>query len=298
MQSVNQPKASSKWWVLLGTCLAGVMVAFDFTIVNTSLSSIQENLQSTMQQLQWFIAGFGLTFCAFLATAGRLADMLGRRKLLYIGLVVFGIASIGAGMSENSWQLIMFRLIQGFAGSVVFPAGMAITVNAFPKKEEGRALGVYGSIIGIGLAFGPLLGGLITASASWRWIFYINIPVIIASFIICMATVHESRLKEKMKIDWWGMLLMSLFVSSLIYAVTEGPDFGWSSPLIIGLLILSLVSLVLLLVVEQRAAMPLFPLKLFENRGFLMGCIFYVVSISSAWVLSFFAPLYLHGYRS
>jgi len=287
--------SSSKWWILVGTCFAGIMVALDFTIVNTSLNAIQISLQSTMQELQWFIAGFGLTFCSFLATAGRLSDLLGRRKLLYISLIAFGIASIGAGMSQTSLQLILFRLLQGLAGSIVFPAGMAITVDAFPKEEEGRALGVYGALIGVGLALGPLLGGFITAVSSWRWIFYINIPVIITSFIICMATVHESRLKERVKIDWWGMLFMTLFIACLIYAVTEGPDLGWASPTTIALFVVSIASFFILLTIERRVATPLLPLKLFMNHGFLLGCIFYIVGVSSAWVLVFFAPLYLHN---
>ncbi|MCB1827339.1 MAG: MFS transporter, partial [Coxiellaceae bacterium] len=298
MSSVKECSPSWKWRVLVGTCLAGMMVALDFTIVNTSLNNIPVSLQSTMEQLQWFIAGFGLTFCSFLATMGRLADMLGRRKVLYTGMIVFGIASIGAGMAQTSWQLIFFRLIQGLGGSVVFPAGMAATVNAFPKEEEGRALGVYGAIIGIGLAFGPLLGGFITSLASWRWIFYVNIPVIIISFIICITVLRESRLASAPKIDWWGMLLITLFVSSLIYAITQAPDVGWLSIQTVGLFIISVISFVLLLVVESRIKVPLLPLNLFENRGFLLGCIFYVVAISSAWVLTFFVPLYLHNVLS
>ena len=282
-----------KWWVLVGACLAGVMVALDFTIVNTSLTAIQSELQSSMQQLQWFVTGFGLTFCTFLTTSGRMADMFGRRKFLYIGLIVFGLASMGAGMSQTSWQLIMFRLIQGVAGSTVFPAGMAITVAAFPKSEEGRALGVYGALIGIGLAMGPLLGGLITSVASWRWIFYINIPTIIISLAICISVVKESRLKEKLAIDWWGMIFLTLAVSSLIYVVTEAPDFGWTSSITIGLFCFSIIAFILFFNIEKRVSSPILPLRLFENRGFLIGSILYVVTISSAWVLMFFSPLYL-----
>ncbi|MCF6777998.1 MFS transporter [Thiotrichales bacterium 19X7-9] len=226
---MSHHQTKHKWWVLVGTCIAGLVVALDFTIVNTVLSDMEYSLGASMHELQWFIAGFGITFCSFMTTMGKLADMLGRKKLLYVGMFVFTIASIGAGVSDVSIQLIICRLIQGVAGALIFPAGMAITVDAFPKEEEGRALGIYGSIMGIGLAFGPLLGGLITEVTSWRWVFYISVPLMILSFIIISLTARESKLAVKPKIDWWGMLWLTIFISSIIYILTEGDLYGWSS---------------------------------------------------------------------
>lgn len=284
---------NNKWWVLLATSLSGILVAIDYSIVNVSLANIQRELGSNVNQLQWVMAGFGLTFAALLVVSGRIGDIWGRRKVLYIGVIGFALASLGAGFSQTPMQLIMMRVVQGAFGAAVFPSGMALTAAAFPKSETGRALGIYGSFIGIGLALGPVLGGIITHFLSWRWIFFINIPVIIVSLTLCLMSVSESRIQDKVTIDWWGMFFITIALASLVFGVTESPQYGWQSWMVWSYIIISAISVIILIFIERKNPMPLLPVDLFKNQGFLVGNIIYIVAIGFAWPISFFAPLYL-----
>lgn len=283
-----------KWWVLIGVGIVAITICIDFTIVNTILANIQLDLNATVGELQWVMAGFGLLFCTFLITMGRLADLIGRRLLLYIGVIGFGFASLGAGLSQTPTQLILFRVLQGAFGATVFPCGVAIISDAFPKVEHGKALGMYGSILGIGLAIGPVVGGTIVTFASWRWVFLINIPIIIVSMLICIPTVRESKIATKQPIDWWGFLLITLFVSAFVFAINQSPLYGWTSPYVYVSLIVAFIALIITIRLETKLKYPLLPLHLFANREFSLASIVMVTSISFAWAIIFIVPLFLH----
>jgi len=284
-----------KWWALIGVSLSGILVGIDFTIVNTVLPDIERQFAMSMSTLQWVMTGFGITFSALLVSAGRLGDLLGRRLLLYIGVIGFGLASLGAGLSTATWQLILARLLQGVFASTIFPCGMAIIAHEFKTDNQTRALGIYGSFLGIGMAIGPVFGGLITSLANWRWIFLVNLPIICISLIIFFFSVKDSRLERKVSIDWWGMLLISFGLGTLVFAVTESQIYGWGAPLIIVSFILALALFISFVLVERKVADPLLPIGLFSNRPFFIGAMLYVVGISFIWSVLFFVPLYLQS---
>lgn len=285
----------SKWWALIATGLSSFIIAIDITIANTCLADIQKSMVASFSEMQWMIVGFGLTFCTFLVTIGRLGDLIGRRKVLYISMILFGLASLGAGLSEAVWELIFWRFIQGFCGAAIFPCGMAITASAFPEKQRGRALGIYGGILGTGLAIGPVLGGLIVDLLSWRWIFFINLPVIAMSLLLCFLFVQESKKEGKVNIDGGGVILLTLGLSGLIFALMEGPNLSWHSPWILSGFVISAISFIILFFAENRVKEPLLPLVLFKNRGFLVGTLVNFSAVSLAWPIIFFVPLYLQN---
>jgi len=279
----------SKGWILFGTSLAAIIIAIDFTIINVSLEAVQTDLKADLGQLQWLINGFGISFCALLVILGRVGDILGRRKILYLGLVGFALASLAAGCAHNPLMLILLRVLQGLFGAGIIPCGMAITANAFSARERGRALGVYSSVVGLGLALGPLIGGLIISVSSWRWIFFINIPVCILSLIICLCTIREKQTSVQAWIDWRGSFLLMLVLSCANLLLTQ--KMAWQMIVITGIFGLSTYAL---FKVEKKALVPIIPLRLFKNTDFLLALVAYCVAAGFAWPVLFFMPLYLN----
>lgn len=282
----------AKYVTLIGAGLGILIIGIDFTIVNTALPAIQRGLSISSYMLLWLIAGFGLTFSTFLVTMGRFSDLKGRKKLYHIGIIGFGLSSLGAGLSTAASLLITMRFLQGIFAAIVMPAGMAIVAHAFPKKQQGRALGFYFSLCGGGLAFGPVIGGLILSCLNWRWLFFINIPITIIVCILCQLSVTESKTNDLNKIDWLGTLFITTSVGGLILAVDAFGFYGWNY-LVIGALIICAVTFLLLLMVETRVSVPLMPLGIFKNRGLLAGILLFCAGTAIAWSIIFIMPLYL-----
>ncbi len=287
-----------KWGVLLGTGLASIIVTIDFTIVNMALPALQTSLAATLSQLQWVVEAFGIPFCALLIIMGRLGDLKGHRRFLYWGMLGFGIASCTAGLSIAPWQLIASRFAQGLFGATIFPCGMAITADAFPKKERGRALGLYGGLLGIGLAIGPVLGGAILSFTSWHWLFFINVPLVFLSFAICLIYVRETKIAKEIPIDWKGVAYLILGLGSLVYLIVEGPNRGWDPVFTLSGLIISAFFLTVFYRLEKDNPSPILPFHLFRNRGFFLGSMSFVASISCVWPILFLLPLYLQNVLS
>ena len=271
-----------KWWVLIGVGMASFLGCIDFTIVNTALPSIQSNLNTSVSQLQWIINIFILALSAFMVITGRLADIYGRRLVLYIGMIVFCLSSLAVGLASNIYWLILFRFVQGVACAVLYTASGAIVSNAFPPNERGKAIGTLFGINGIGLAIGPVLGGIIVSTLSWRWVFLINVPIIILSLLICLASVKESRNEEQnKKIDWLGLVTLMVGLSALILAVTQGDVWGWNSLIIISLFVIAGLLLIMFYFIETTIDAPIIQFHLFANRVFIS-------SIIATFVLAFF----------
>lgn len=288
---------NQKWGVLIATALSCVLVGIDFTIINTCLPNIQHEFHISINQLQWMITGFGLTFSTLLIGMGRLGDLYGYRKLLYIGIIGFTVTSLAAGLSQTGWQLIMMRFSQGIFGAMLFPAGISLTSLAFPSNEQGRALGLFGSLLGLGMAIGPVLGGVITHFLSWRWIFFVNIPIALLSILLCSIYIFESPRQTAVKMDWWGLLFLLIALSSFTLAVNKAQEWGWTSITIISLWILTVISLIIFIQIENRIKMPLLPFKLMKNYSFFLGNIIFIISVSFSWVTVFLFPLYLQNVR-
>lgn len=288
---------NKKWWALVGISLACFVGFIDFAIVNTALPAIQKDLSASILQLQWMINSFGLTLCVLMASMGRLADIYGRRWLNNIGLIIFGLSSLFAGLSDNAWLLIFFRACQGFSLAFIVPCSLALISHTFPEEQRGRAMGIWGSIGGLGLALGPVIGGFITHWWSWHWIFFINVPVIVISFIICGFSVQESKDEQPGKVDSLGILTFTIALTALIVAVMQGADWGWNSPAIIVLFIVSVVTFILFYKVEQRHPSPLIKFQLFKNPIFFSCVLSAFTLMFFVWPAFFFAPLFLHNIR-
>ena len=283
------------WVALMGISLASFLGCMDFTIVNTALPAMQQDLGVSLTALSWVINAFLLALTASMVVVGRLADMYGRRRLLYIGMALFALSSLGAGLASNIHNLILFRIIQGLAISILYTVPMAMIPSLFPAAQRGRATGLLVAVIGLGLALGPVVGGLIVSVLSWRYIFLVNLPVILLALSLCMTTLTESKLdSRKEKLDWFGLLLISLSLPLLIFTTIQAPTWGWLSFNTITLYITAIISLIGFYQVEKRTQSPLINFTLFMNRQFITGVIANF-SLAFFYTLTFFlVPLFLH----
>src|SRR3989338_6602478 len=174
-----------KWIALLGLGLASFLTAIDFSIVNTALPAIQKELSASIAELQWMMNIYVLVVCTLLVTMGRLADLIGRRLMIYLGIIIFGVTSFICGTVNNPLYLIIGRGLQGIGSAIIIPCSLSIVREIFTDKEQGRALGIWTSLNGIGFALGPVLGGFFISFLSWRWVFFVNVPFVIISLILC-----------------------------------------------------------------------------------------------------------------
>lgn len=283
-----------KWWALLGVSIASFLGCVDFTIVNTALPALQQDLAASVDSLQWVINGFILALSSFMVLVGRLADIHGRKRVLFIGLSVFGLASLAAGLVGHIDQLIGARIVQGLACAVLYTASGAIVSSTFDSTEQGKAFGVLFGVNGVGLAIGPVLGGVITSAFGWQWIFLINVPFVVLSLVICSFSVDESRATQTdAGLDWLGAILLLIGLPSLVLVIVQGAAWGWSSSITLGLIVLAVLALWAFIEVEKRVAAPIIDLQLFANRRFVAAvtasfglALFYCVAF-------FVMPLYL-----
>ena len=295
---------AQKWWVLAGVGIASFLGCIDFTIVNTALPALRADLHATVTQLQWLINIFLLALSAFMVVMGRVADLYGRRRVLFAGAVGFGLASLGAGLATHIEGLIAFRLAQGVACAVLYTATGAIVSHAFPADERGRAIGWLFGINGLGLALGPVAGGVIVSALRWRWIFLINVPLIAVSLLICALSVRESRDEgAQAALDWAGLALLIVGLSAGLLAISQGNSWGWTSVWTLASSGVALVVLGVFYRVERHVPSPILKFQLFANRDFVVAALAQA-ALAFFYVLAFFLmPLYLsaildlHGYQ-
>jgi MFS family permease len=219
----------NKWWTLVAVCLGMFMLLLDITIVNVALPDIQRALHSSFADLQWVVDAYALTLAAFLLTAGSLADMYGRRLLYLVGLAVFTGASMLCGFAVTTLMLELSRALQGIGGAIMFSVSLALLADAFRGKDRGTAFAVWGAVNGLAVAIGPLLGGLLT-SVSWRWIFFVNVPVGVVAVVIAVLKVAESRAPQASRPDWAGFALFTVALSSLVYGLIESNQRSFTDP--------------------------------------------------------------------
>ena len=285
-----------EWWIVFGISLAGILIAIDFNIVNICLPTIQGYFNVNTNTLQWLMLGFGITFSSFMTALGKLADIIGRRKILYASIIMFILGSLGAGMSTNIGFLISMRILQGISGASLFPCGLAIIAASFPKSKQVKVIGIYGSTLGVGLALGPLLGGIIVSILDWRWIFLINVPLGIISLIICIfiGKLKESKHSKVQKIDWIGTFCLIILVGGFCFTISQGNNIGWTSPLVLTFFIILPISVLGLYKRIKTFKYPIISIKILTNKAFLLSATVYIVTISTTWIIAFYVPLYLH----
>ena len=263
----------NKWWTLTAVCLGTFMLLLDITIVNVALPDIQKALHSSFSDLQWIVDAYALTLAAFLLTAGSLADMYGRRLLWLIGLAVFTGASVLCGFAVSTLMLQLSRALQGVGGAIMFAVSLALLADAFRGKDRGVAFGVWGTVTGLAVAIGPLLGGVLTSGLSWRWIFFVNVPIGIAAAVISVIKVTESRAPQASGPDWPGFVLFTVALSSLVYALIESNQRSFTNALVLGCFAAAAVLLAVFVFVELRSAQPMFDMKLFKLPTFSGGSV-------------------------
>lgn len=294
----NDDMARQRWLALGGIAIASFLGCIDFTIVNTAIPAISGDLHAGVGQLQWIVTAFVTALSACMVAAGRLADLLGRRRLLYAGMLVFGLASAGAGLAGSVTVLVAWRVLQGVACAALYTTSAAIVAHAFPEQQRGRPLGLLFAANGLGLAIGPVAGGLLVDVLGWRSVFLLNVPLLLAAFALCLGRVAESRGEENgQRFDLAGLLLLSAGLPCLLLAISEGARWGWTSPLTLGAAATGLLLLLALIVVERRVASPLLQLSLFANRAFLLASLANFALAFFYCAAFFLLPLYLGAVR-
>jgi EmrB/QacA subfamily drug resistance transporter len=269
MSSLIANSNSRKWWTLGAVCVATFMLLLDITVVNTALPDIQKDLGGSFSDLQWVIDAYALSLAALVLTAGSLADRLGRRRIFAVGLVVFSIASLLCALAPDPTSLNLARGLQGVGGAIMFAVSLALVAQEFPSgAERGMAMGIYGATIGIAVAIGPLVGGLLTDGFGWESVFLINVPIGLAALAVTYWRLAESRDPNATRIDWGGLVTFSSALFLLVLALVRGNEEGWGSTPIVSLFAAAVVLLVAFFVIESRVKQPMLPLGLFRRPAF------------------------------
>ncbi|HZQ80892.1 MAG TPA: MFS transporter [Gaiellaceae bacterium] len=258
-----------KWWTLVAVCIATFMLLLDITIVNVALPSIQRALKASFSDLQWVVDAYALALATCVLTAGALADLFGRKRLFLVGIVLFTIASAACGAAWDPLFLIIARGVQGIGGAMMFATALALLSQEFHGKERGTAFGLWGAVIGAAVAVGPLAGGMLTSWISWRWIFFVNIPIGVVAVVLGIRELHESSDPEHGRLDPLGLVTLTGGLFCLILALIEGNSHGWSSGLIIGLFAAGAVVLALFVASQKRDGHTMIDLALFGRPAFV-----------------------------
>jgi EmrB/QacA subfamily drug resistance transporter len=257
------------WLILCICCMSLLIVGIDVTIVNVALPSIGHELHASLSDLQWTVDAYTLVIGSFLMASGSTADRFGRRRVFQIGLALFTLGSLLCSVATSVTALVLFRCLQALGGSMLNPVALSIVSNTFTEpRARARALGVWGAVFGISLALGPVVGGLLVTSLSWRAIFWINIPIGVAAIILTQLFVPESKAATARRFDPWGQLLVIVTLATLTYGVIEGPSRGWGSPLIVAMFAVAAVAAVSLVRVESRREQPLLDIRFFRSVPF------------------------------
>lgn len=284
--------------VLAICCTSLLLVAMDATIVNVALPAIRRDLMATTSGLQWVIDAYTMVVASLLMLAGSLADRLGRRRTFQTGLVVFTAGSALCSAAPGLHSLIAFRMVQALGASMLNPVAMSIITNTFiESRARARAIGVWGAVVGISMALGPIIGGGLTQAIGWRSIFWINLPIGGAAIVLAQRFVPESKAPRARRIDPVGQLLVFAGLVSLTYAVIEGPSHGWTAPLICGLFAIAAGSVVALVLYEPRRAEPMLDLRFFRSVPFASATVIAVSMYSAFSGFLFLTALYLQEVR-
>jgi EmrB/QacA subfamily drug resistance transporter len=282
-----------KWWTLIAVSVGVFMLLLDITIVNVALPDIQRELHSSFTDLQWVVDAYALALAALLLTAGSLSDRFGRRIAFAVGLVLFSISSLLCGLASTPLFLILARGVQGIGGATMFATSLALVAQAFRGRARGTAFGVVGAVIGIAVSVGPIVGGALTTGLSWRWIFFVNVPIGIAAVFVTLTRVEESRDPHARRLDWAGFVTFSAALAALVYGLIRSAEKGWGATEVVACLVGAAVLLAAFVAIESRSREPMFDLKLFRKPTFAGGSIAAFAVSASLFALLLYLVLYL-----
>ena len=266
----DKPGNSHLGWVMALTSTAYFMVVLDSVVVITALPRMQRDLHVSLASLQWTLNAYGIAFAAGIITAAALGDRFGRRKVFTVGLALFTVASVACALAPSLSALIVARTVQGLGGAIVLPLSLTILTAAFPIERRGMIVGIYGGLAGLAVAMGPIVGGAVTQSIDWHWIFWINVPIGIVAVLLGVRLLPESR-GARERLDLVGVGLVTAGVISLVWALSRANAVGWSSAEVVGTLVVGALLLVVFVVWEGSVREPMVPLALFAERDFAIG---------------------------
>jgi EmrB/QacA subfamily drug resistance transporter len=294
--TVERAPSPTRWWTLGIVALGTFMLMLDLSVVAVALPAIHESLDSSFADLQWVFDAYALTLAIFLVAAGSLADRLGRKKVFQVGFAVFTIASLACGLAGDATALSAFRAVQGAGAAIMFAVGPAMLSHEFHGKERATAFTVFGAAVGLAVATGPLIGGSLTTSLSWRWIFYINVPVGVIAILIGIVRVRESMNRRAHPTDWPGLITFSVALGALVFATIRAPEEGWTSAFTLTLYAASVVFLVLFLAIERHMGeRAMLVLSFFRNPTFVGISLVAMIGNAGALPSIFFETAYLQN---
>jgi EmrB/QacA subfamily drug resistance transporter len=262
-----------KWWTLVAVSIGIFMLLLDLTIVNVALPTIQHSFHASLSALQWVIDAYALALAAMLLTTGSLADRFGRRRLFAIGITIFTLGSVLCGLSGSAAFLCVARGLQGIGGATMFSVALALISDAFRGRDRGAAFAVFGATTGVSVAVGPVLGGIITTDLSWRWIFFVNVPLGLIAFAITLMRVSESRDPNATRADWAGFILFTTALAALVYGLIRANALGWGAGEVLGCFAAFAVLLAAFIGLELRSSYPMLDLSLLRKPAFTGGLV-------------------------
>lgn len=285
-----------KWWTLFALTFSLFMIMLDNTAVNVALPSIEGDLGIGISELEWVVNAYVLTFAVLLLSGGKLADLLGRRRIFMAGLAIFALSSLACGLATSAGMLIAARAVQGVGAALMLPSTLSIISATFPPRQRGAALGTWAGVSGMALAIGPLAGGLLTEHWSWHWIFFINVPIGALGLVAALLAVPESRdTSHEQRLDLPGLAASGAALFALTYALIEANRYGWASARILALLAVAAAGLAAFVLLELHQRFPMLDLSLFRDGTFAgANAVALLVSLTMFGVF-FFISLYMQN---
>jgi len=289
--ALSKCRADKRVWILAATILGSSMAFIDGTVVNVALPALQHDFGASLVEVQWVVEAYGLTLAALILVGGSMGDLFGRRRVFVYGVTLFAAASVGCGLAANIYHIIAARAVQGIGAAFLVPGSLAIISASFDEGDRGRAIGTWSGSTAITMAIGPVLGGWLIEHLSWRWAFFINLPLAILVIAISLWQVPESKSSRAGRIDWWGALSGTVALTALVFGCTESSRLGWRHPLILGTLVGGIVASAAFVWVEARCPEPMVPFSLFHSRAFTGANLLTLLLYSAIGIAFFLLPM-------
>jgi EmrB/QacA subfamily drug resistance transporter len=286
--------ANRRWWTLAGTCTGLFVLMLDSTVINVALPDIARDLDATAAGLQWVMNGYLLVLAAFVVSAGRLGDILGRRRLFLLGMVAFAAGSVVAAVSDTEEVLVAGRVVQGLGGAALLGLSLAIVSTVFADGERARALGIWAGVSALALGLGPLVGGALVEAVSWRWLFWLNLPFCLVGVVVVLgSTAEQYDETAARRIDVPGVITVGAGLAAIVIALVEGKAWGWTSAATVGCLAAGVALLAAFWFIEHRVSAPIVEFDLFRNGPYFGASAAGFCLVGCYWALMFLQPQYL-----